>query len=118
MCGIAGILGRLDARNRAALERMATAMVHRGPDDAGSWESTPGPEGLGALLTFRRLSILDLSPAGHQPMVDPVGGNVLVFNGEVYNFQTLRERLIRSGQTFRSTGDAAVVLRSLALEGP
>ena len=74
MCGIAGILGRIDARNRGALERMAAAMVHRGPDDAGSWESTPGPDGHGALLTFRRLSILDLSPAGHQPMVDPVGG--------------------------------------------
>jgi asparagine synthase (glutamine-hydrolysing) len=118
MCGIAGILGRLDAGNRAALQRMAAAMVHRGPDDAGTWESGPGPEGLGALLTFRRLSILDLSPAGHQPMVDPVGGNVLVFNGEVYNFQSIRERLARAGQTFQSTGDAAVVLRSLALEGP
>jgi len=118
MCGIAGILGRIDERSRVALGRMSAAMVHRGPDDEGSWESPPGPDGRGALLTFRRLSILDLSPAGHQPMVDPVGGHVLVFNGEVYNFQALRERLVRAGQSFQSTGDAAVVLRSLALEGP
>jgi asparagine synthase (glutamine-hydrolysing) len=118
MCGIAGILGRVDEGNRAALGRMRAAMVHRGPDDEGSWESPPGPDGRGVLLTFRRLSILDLSPAGHQPMVDPVGGHVLVFNGEVYNFQALRERLVRAGQSFQSTGDAAVVLRSLALQGP
>jgi asparagine synthase (glutamine-hydrolysing) len=53
MCGIAGILGRIDERNRAALGRMSAAMVHRGPDDEGSWESPPGPDGRGALLTFR-----------------------------------------------------------------
>src|SRR5678816_3289654 len=89
MCGIAGILGRIDERSRVALGRMSATMVHRGPDDEGSWESPPGPDGRGALLTFRRLSILDLSPAGHQPMVDPVGGHVLVFNGEVYNLSLI-----------------------------
>ena len=118
MCGIAGIVGRIDERSRAALARMSAAMVHRGPDDEGSWESAAGADGRGAMLAFRRLAILDLSPAGHQPMVDPVGGHTLVFNGEVYNFQALRERLVRAGQSFQSTGDAAVVLRSLALEGP
>src|SRR5215472_11946695 len=117
MCGIAGILGRLDDSNRAALERMSEAMVHRGPDGAGTWESTPGADGRGALLAFRRLAILDLSPAGDQPMVDPRTGQVLVFNGEIYNYQELRRRLMDAGETFPSTGDAAVLLRCLALQG-
>jgi len=118
MCGIAGILGRLDDRNRAALTRMSAALVHRGPDDQGSWESAPDARGHGALLGFRRLAILDLNPTGAQPMVDPVSGHVLVFNGEIFNFQELRQRMLDRGQTFRSTGDAAVMLRAIALEGP
>lgn len=118
MCGIAGILGALDDRNRSALERMSAAMIHRGPDGGATWESTPGADGRGALLAFRRLAILDLSPAGDQPMVDPRTGQVLVFNGEVYNFQELRRGLVEAGETFQSTGDAAVVLRALALRGP
>lgn len=118
MCGIAGILGRLNEVNRAALNRMSEAMVHRGPDDAGTWESAVGADGFGALLAFRRLAILDLSPSGAQPMVDPLTGHVLLFNGEVYNFQALRQGLASAGHTFRSTGDAAVVLRALATEGP
>jgi asparagine synthase (glutamine-hydrolysing) len=118
MCGIAGIVGQLEDRNRAALRRMSEALVHRGPDDTGNWESSPSAEGRGAMLTFRRLAILDLSPAGHQPMVDPVTGHVLLFNGEVYNFRALRERLHGRGQRFESSGDAAVVLRALAIDGP
>ena len=92
MCGIAGIIGRLDDLNLAALERMSEAMVHRGPDDSGTWMSAPDSRGWGALLGFRRLSILDLSPSGAQPMVDPVTGHVVVFNGEIYNFCELRRR--------------------------
>jgi asparagine synthase (glutamine-hydrolysing) len=118
MCGIAGILGRVDERNRAALKRMSDAMVHRGPDDAGTWESTPSADGRGALLAFRRLAILDLAPTGAQPMVDPTTGHVLIFNGEIYNFQELRQRLVAAGHSFRSTGDAAVMLRALATQGP
>ncbi len=118
MCGIAGILGRLDEVNRAALKRMSDALVHRGPDSEGTWESSPGADGHGGLLAFRRLAILDLTPAGEQPMVDPVTGHVLLFNGEVYNFQELRQRLVSAGHTFRSSGDAAVVLRALATQGP
>jgi asparagine synthase (glutamine-hydrolysing) len=117
MCGIAGILGALDDRNRAALARMSAAMVHRGPDGEGTWESTPGADGRGALLAFRRLKILDLSPAGDQPMVDDRTGQVLVFNGEIYNYEQLRRRLTDAGETFRSTGDSAVLLRSIALQG-
>src|SRR6516165_7799151 len=118
MCGIAGIIGRLDEPNRAALDRMSDAMVHRGPDACGTWVSTPDARGWGALLAHRRLSILDLSPAGAQPMVDPVTGHVVVLNGEIYNFGDLRERLVAEGQEFQSTGDTAVMLRALGLHGP
>jgi len=117
MCGIAGIVGRLDETNRGALRTMSAAMLHRGPDDDGTWESTPGTDGTGAMLAFRRLAILDLSPSGHQPMLDPVTGHALLFNGEVYNFRELRERLQAEGNAFQSTGDAAVVLRALATRG-
>jgi asparagine synthase (glutamine-hydrolysing) len=118
MCGIAGIIGRLDKINRAALERMNDAMVHRGPDASGTWVSAPDVHGWGALLAHRRLSILDLSPAGAQPMVDPATGHVVVFNGEIYNFGDLRRRLVAEGQELKSTGDTAVMLRALALHGP
>src|SRR5229473_189286 len=118
MCGIAGIIGRLDERNRAALERMNDAMVHRGPDASGTWVSAPDARGWGTLLTHRRLSILDLSPAGAQPMTDPVTGHVVTFNGEIYNFADLRRRLAAEGQEFNSTGDTAVMLRALGLHGP
>jgi asparagine synthase (glutamine-hydrolysing) len=117
MCGIAGILGRVDDRNRAALKRMSEAMVHRGPDGTGTFQSTPGADGRGALLAFRRLAILDLSPTGEQPMIDPRTGRVLIVNGEIYNYQELRHRLTGAGETFRSTGDAEVLLRCLALQG-
>ena len=117
MCGVAGIIGRLDDSNHAALERMSGALVHRGPDDEGTWISPPDSRGWGALLAFRRLSILDLLPTGAQPMVDPVTGHVIVFNGEIYNFGDLRRRLEAEGQAFKSTGDTAVMLRALALHG-
>jgi asparagine synthase (glutamine-hydrolysing) len=118
MCGIAGIIGRLDDVNIAALERMSEAMIHRGPDDSGIWVSAPDSRGWGALLGFRRLSILDLSPAGAQPMVDPLTGHVVVFNGEIYNFRDVRRRLAAEAQELRSTGDTAVMLRALGLHGP
>jgi asparagine synthase (glutamine-hydrolysing) len=118
MCGIAGMIGRLDEPNRAVLERMSNAMVHRGPDASGTWVSAPDARGWGALLAHRRLSILDLSPAGAQPMVDPVTGHVVVLNGEIYNFRDLRRRLVAEGQKFQSTGDTAVMLRAIGLHGP
>jgi asparagine synthase (glutamine-hydrolysing) len=118
MCGIAGIIGRQDDRNHNALERMNDAMVHRGPDASGTWVSEPDSRGWGALFAHRRLSILDLSPAGAQPMVDPATGHVIVFNGEIYNFRDLRARLVAEGQELRSTGDTAVMLRALGLHGP
>jgi asparagine synthase (glutamine-hydrolysing) len=117
VCGICGIIGRLDDANRTALRRMNDAMVHRGPDAEGSWTGDPGPDGRGVMLGHRRLSILDLSPAGAQPMVERVTGDVLVINGEVYNYVALREQLAARGAPLRSTGDSAVVLRALSLDG-
>ncbi len=117
MCGIAGIAGRIDERNREALRRMSGAMVHRGPDAEGTWESPPDARGRGVLLAHRRLSILDLSPAGAQPMTDPVTGHVIAFNGEIYNYVDLRRELEAEGQAFASTGDTAVLLRALGLRG-
>src|SRR5262249_52621275 len=118
MCGIAGIIGRLDERNRAALQRMSDAMLHRGPDAGGTWVSAPDARGWGVMLGHRRLSILDLSPAGSQPMVDPVTGHVLILNGEIYNFRDLRQRLVSEGQEFQPRGAAAVRLRALGRQGP
>jgi asparagine synthase (glutamine-hydrolysing) len=117
MCGIAGIIGRVAKPNRDALRRMNDAMVHRGPDGDGSWEASPDDRGWGIMLAHQRLSILDLTPAGTQPMVDPVTGHVVVFNGEIYNYVEIRARLTAEGQRFQSTGDTAVMLRALSVHG-
>jgi len=117
MCGIAGVLGRLSDRNRGVLQRMKSAIAHRGPDGDGSWESMPDARGAGVMLGFRRLAILDLSTAGMQPMVDSVTGDVVVFNGEIYNYAEIRGRLAAQGQLFQSSGDTAVMLRALSLQG-
>ena len=111
MCGIAGLIGRLTDANRAALACMNSTLAHRGPDGEGDWYSPGNDRGWGVLLTHRRLSILDLSPAGAQPMVDPGFGNVITFNGEIYNFVAIRDELTAAGQSFQSTGDTAVMLR-------
>jgi asparagine synthase (glutamine-hydrolysing) len=117
MCGVAGIIGRVSEPIRAALKRMSAAMAHRGPDGEGFWESSPDSRGWGAMLAHRRLSILDLSPAGAQPMVDPVTGHVVVINGEIYNYVELREQLTAAGHGFQSSGDTAVMLRALGVHG-
>src|SRR5688572_22334924 len=117
MCGIAGIMGQLGEPNRAALRRMSRALAHRGPDGEGFWESDADAEGRGLFLAHRRLSILDLSAAGAQPMVDPQTGQVVVLNGEIYNFVELRHRLGAMGHRFQSTGDTAVMLRALGVWG-
>jgi asparagine synthase (glutamine-hydrolysing) len=116
MCGIAGIIGRIDEANHDALRRMACAMAHRGPDGEGFWFSPPDASANGCLLAHRRLSILDLSSAASQPMTDP-HGQTIVFNGEIYNYVALRHELAAAGETFQSTGDTAVMLRLLALGG-
>ena len=105
MCGIAVVIG-LNGRSveRTAVERMAKSLFHRGPDDGGFY--VEGAVGMG----FRRLSILDLSEAGHQPMISQDGQYVLVFNGEIFNYVELREELRQLGYQFRSSGDSEVLL--------
>ena len=89
MCGFAGFIsaqpGGLEGMEALAT-RMANAIAHRGPDDAGAWVDAQA----GVALGFRRLSIIDLSPAGHQPMVSGSGRFVIAFNGEIYNYLELR----------------------------
>jgi asparagine synthase (glutamine-hydrolysing) len=117
MCGIAGIIGCVTDTHLAALERMSAAMVHRGPDADGTWQSSPPTGARGLMLAHRRLSILDLSPAGAQPMTDATTGNVVVLNGEIYNYVELRGRLAAAGHRFDSTGDTEVMLRTLSVAG-
>jgi asparagine synthase (glutamine-hydrolysing) len=117
MCGIAGLIGRIDQTNRTALKRMNDAMSHRGPDGEGFWDAASDDDGWGVMLAHRRLSILDLSNAASQPMVDPTTGDVIVLNGEIYNYVELRKRLTSAGQNFQSTGDTAVMLRALSVDG-
>lgn len=106
MCGIVGIVSTYPTSQRAWLANGRDAMTHRGPDDAGEWWSADGRVG----LAQRRLSIIDLSPAGHQPMCDAVGSLSIVFNGEIYNFSELRDELIAKGYGFRSHSDTEVIL--------
>src|SRR5947199_1141943 len=107
MCGFAVILMRNGAKaDPDVITRMSDAVVHRGPDDSGVYFS--GPIGMG----FRRLSILDLSPSGHQPMRTEDGTAVVVFNGEIYNYVELRQMLEARGHCFTSTGDTEVLLRA------
>src|SRR5919199_1214203 len=100
MCGLAGIVDFGGAVERGAAAAMAGLLVHRGPDDDE--------------LAFRRLAILDLSPAGPQPMTDETGRFTLVFNGEVYNYVEPRAELEARGRRFRSGGDTEVVLQAYA----
>jgi len=107
MCGICGIFNYRDGQPVVAedVARMARSIAHRGPDDEGLRVS--GSLGLG----FRRLSILDLSPAGHQPMSDDDGRVWVVFNGEIYNFRELRQELESRGAKFKSQCDTEVILQ-------
>lgn len=107
MCGIAGIFGRRSGNVPA----MVRAMHHRGPDDNGVFTCD------GAALGMARLAIIDLSPAGHQPMVAHDNQVVMVFNGEIYNFAELRAELEARGYVFHSRSDSEVVLRLYLADG-
>lgn len=107
MCGICGIFDPSGAGvQREPLERMTASLAHRGPDNHDVW--IDGPVGLG----HRRLSIIDLSAAGHQPMHSDDGSLVLTYNGEIYNFLELTDELRAKGHTFRSRSDSEVVLHA------
>jgi len=114
MCGFCGVVnaGRLhDAPARVAA--MTDMQARRGPDDEGHWSSADGQAHLG----FRRLSVIDTSSHGHQPMATPDGQAVLVFNGEIYNHGELRDELGADGVTFHSRSDTEVLLHWLARHG-
>jgi asparagine synthase (glutamine-hydrolysing) len=108
MCGIVGIFSKYSIDNPDVLLSMRDTMIHRGPDDAGEWWSPDKRLG----LAHRRLSIIDLSPGGHQPMEDSTGRFVIILNGEIYNYVELREELLKNGLTFRSISDTEVLLES------
>lgn len=115
MCGIAGLLGIAPALARPAAERIQRALSHRGPDDSGIEAVKSSTAAEPAMLIHTRLSIVELSPAGHQPMWDhPANGpaNVVVFNGEIYNFRDLLPDLARAGHPCRSGSDTEVILQS------
>ena len=103
MCGFVGFVGGTDNQSEV-LTKMMDRIVHRGPDMGGQF--IDGRVALG----FRRLSILDLTEAGAQPMANEDGSVVIVFNGEIYNYQTLREELIAAGHTFTTKSDTEVLL--------
>lgn len=111
VCGIAGTLGLPDLE---IAERMAEAVAHRGPDGRGSWWDPQNQ----IALAHRRLAIIDLSPAGQQPMADASGRYHIVYNGEVYNFESLREQLVSLGHAFHSRTDTEVILAAFAEWGP
>jgi asparagine synthase (glutamine-hydrolysing) len=113
MCGIAGLVARHPAPD--ALERMLRAQAHRGPDDSGSQWMTAG-EGWHVGVGTRRLAVIDLTPAGHQPM--QAGNDVMVYNAETYNFMELRAELEAAGVPLRSRTDTEVVLQLLHRGGP
>ncbi len=116
MCGIAGIIEKDPQQARAVLDRMVAAQTHRGPDAAGAETCAFGRTSLG--LGHRRLSILDLSPLGHQPMTHAATGCKIVFNGEIYNFRRLRAELEAQGDVFCSGSDTEVLLAGIARHGP
>jgi asparagine synthase (glutamine-hydrolysing) len=109
MCGIAGILSASRA-NADAVSAMNDAQRYRGPDGAGLWVSPDGAVALG----HRRLAIVDLTEGGRQPMLSPERGLAITFNGEIYNYVELRERLSGLGHSFRTTSDTEVLLAAYA----
>jgi asparagine synthase (glutamine-hydrolysing) len=116
MCGLAGIWsyrGADAADLEGRVQAMADTLAHRGPDDAGSWVDAQA----GIALGFRRLAILDLSPAGHQPMQSADGRYVVVFNGEIYNFRELRRELDKEGVRFRGRSDTEVIVEGATVWG-
>ncbi len=117
MCGIAGLLTFHSAVSRQQLHDIAEAMNvslrHRGPDDEGIWLDADAP----VALTHRRLSIVDLSPAGHQPMSSSDGRFVITYNGEVYNREEIRPELAARGIRFRGHSDTEVMLEAFSAYG-
>jgi len=116
MCGLTGYIDYRPATRQtreAIVGAMAQTLYHRGPDDGGVWVDAEA----GVALGFRRLSIIDLSPLGHQPMVSASGRYIIVFNGEIYNFKEIRARLAQEGVVPRGHSDTEVLLEAIAAWG-
>lgn len=115
MCGIAGIWRRRGRDAELTALRMSLRLVHRGPDDSGLWHDPAA----GVAFGFRRLSIIDTSPAGHQPMQSASGRYTLVYNGEVYNYESIRKELAESGNapSWRGHSDTEVMLAAIEAWG-
>lgn len=117
MCGVVGIVDRRGASAEALdarIHAMMDAIRHRGPDDDGAWTDAAN----GVALGFRRLAIIDLSPAGHQPMVSSDGRFIALFNGEVYNYRELRDELAALGHRFQGQSDTEAMLAAVLEWGP
>ncbi len=108
MCGIVGYVSTNRPLASPLLVKMRDTLSHRGPDDAGAWRSEDGL----VALAHRRLAIIDLSPAGRQPMADTSGGLQIVFNGEIYNYQEVRRELETRQHVFRTATDTEVILEA------
>jgi len=106
MCGIIGFASSKKIEGKKWLSIGRDAMIHRGPDDSGEWWSVDGKIGFG----HRRLSIIDLSNAGHQPMQDKSKKITIVFNGEIYNYLELKEELKLKGYIYSTDSDTEVLL--------
>jgi len=109
MCGITGFLDqrrRPRAPPEAIVAAMSAALAHRGPDDSGLWSDAEA----GIALGHRRLSIIDLSPAGHQPMSSGDGRYLISYNGEIYNHAELAERLRQAGVALRGRSDTEALI--------
>lgn len=113
MCGIAGILTQSPVDLDGSIRHMIAALRHRGPDSSGVWTDSTS----GISLGHSRLSIIDLSPLGAQPMISHSGRFVVVFNGEIYNFQSLAVELRRDGVPIEGTSDTAVLLAAIEYWG-
>ena len=117
MCGITGVLYRQPAMGveqlSALVKDMSDSLVHRGPDDCGVWVDAQ----VGVAFGHRRLSIVDLSPTGHQPMTSINGRFVISFNGEIYNFKEIRAVLEKNGVSFKGHSDTEVLIESIAHHG-
>jgi asparagine synthase (glutamine-hydrolysing) len=117
MCGLTGFVSDPKTSDHllGTVRRMCDAIVHRGPDDSGEWIDAAS----GVAIGFRRLAIIDISPAGHQPMVSASGRYVATFNGEIYNFEDLRKELRAAGMAppFRGHSDTEVMLAAFEAWG-
>lgn len=115
MCGICGYITWKDDPIQDAVRQMTGAIHHRGPDDEGYFFNQLPHSSLG--FGFKRLSIIDLSESGHQPMVDQSNANTIVFNGEIYNYKEIRKDLELLGHGFSTNSDTEVILKSYAQWG-